>query len=70
VICPDADTSGQTHATKVFDSVTPYARETRLVEWKVEDFSNGGKDVSDFMNDHTVNELSQKFGKDWIRENE
>lgn len=67
VILPDADSAGRAHAYKVLESVKPLAKDIRLVEWRVEDFSNGGKDVSDFLTNHTIGELVQKMGSDWIQ---
>lgn len=70
IICPDADSAGRTHANNVLESLKGLAKETKLVEWSVGDFSNGGKDASDYLNDHTAKELVKKFGTDWIREGE
>jgi hypothetical protein len=68
VILSDMDEAltGQDHSLAVRDAVTPYAAEVRLVWFDKDELGADGKDVSDFLEHHSGQELIEKMGADWF----
>jgi hypothetical protein len=74
LIFPDDDLDGEKEtgyeqATAVRDSVAKYAKEVDIIPFTTEELGEGGKDVSDYLKNHTGDELRDKIlskHPDWL----
>lgn len=62
IIIPDSDEAGETHGEQVEASVKPYAKSVEQVFLPA-----GAKDVSEYLESHSIHELIQIIGSDLLR---
>jgi len=60
---PDADAAGARFAADVKASLDAEGLEYRVVSFG----DVGKKDVTDFLGEHTVEDLVRRIGSDWVR---
>jgi hypothetical protein len=59
---PDADVAGQRYADAVKASL-----EAEGIEYRIVTFEDvGAKDVTEFLEEHSVEELVRRIGPDWV----
>jgi len=63
VLMPDADSAGEKFAAEVIASLEAEGIEFRMVTFE----DAGAKDVTEFLAEHTVEELVRRIGADWVR---
>lgn len=63
IVMPDSDKAGQVYAAQIKESLTKRGIEFRAVKFEGPDI----KDISDFIKTHTVEEVINHIGGDWVR---
>jgi DNA primase len=63
IVMPDADAAGEKFAAKVIESL-----DAERIEYRVVTFADSSaKDVTEFLAEHTVEDLVRRLGTDWVR---